>query len=127
MTRERKTVEAMIRIYCHNQHNTRKGLCSGCVAVQEYADQRLINCPFQDGKTTCAKCQVHCYSPEMREKIKTVMRYAGPRMLYRHPLMTVQHMFDARRDAPIRPHANEAPGVIDAAMQPCGPDQQQRR
>jgi hypothetical protein len=39
----------------------------------------------------------------MREQIRAVMRYAGPRMLYRHPIMTLQHMIDGRREKPIRP------------------------
>jgi hypothetical protein len=33
----------------------------------------------------------------MREKIKTVMRYAGKRMILRHPVLALFHMFDARR------------------------------
>jgi hypothetical protein len=32
-----------------------------------------------------------------------VMRYAGPRMLYRHPIMTLQHMIDGLRGEPSRP------------------------
>jgi hypothetical protein len=38
----------------------------------------------------------------MREQIRAVMRYAGPRMLYRHPIMTLQHMIDGTRDEPSR-------------------------
>jgi hypothetical protein len=126
ITRERVTVEAMIRIHCHDRHHTTTGLCSDCLALQEYALQRLVNCPFQDGKTTCAKCPVHCFRPAMRERIKAVMRYAGPRMLYRHPLMTVQHIIDGRRNEPIRTHANAAPRGNDATIQPCVPEQQER-
>ncbi|MBN1472600.1 MAG: nitrous oxide-stimulated promoter family protein, partial [Syntrophaceae bacterium] len=29
--------------------------------------------------------------PAMREKIKAVMRYSGPRMLYRHPILMGIH------------------------------------
>ena len=85
MERERETVEAMIEIYCHQQHGTSDGLCPGCETLGQYARQRLQKCPFQEGKTTCAKCPVHCYRPKMRQSIRDVMRYAGPRMLYRHP------------------------------------------
>ncbi len=28
-------------------------------------------------KTFCANCKVHCYKPEMREKIRAVMRFFG--------------------------------------------------
>lgn len=32
-----------------------------------------------------------CYAPEMRERIREVMRYSGPHMLIRHPLLVVRH------------------------------------
>jgi hypothetical protein len=101
MIRERETVEAMIGLYCHDQHSTARGLCEDCEALREYARERLDKCPFQEGKTTCAKCPVHCYKQDMREQIRAVMRYAGPRMLYRHPIMALQHMMDRRREEPI--------------------------
>lgn len=103
MAREQRTVEAMIAIYCHGQHNTSAGLCPDCQELRSYARQRLQRCPFQEGKTTCAKCPVHCYKPEMRDQIRAVMRFAGPRMLYRHPIMTLQHMIDGVREEPFRP------------------------
>lgn len=107
MTRERRTVEAMLEIYCAGQHGRRQhavagGLCEDCEALREYAMQRLEKCPYQEGKTTCAKCPIHCYRPQMRTRIRTMMRYAGPRMLYRHPLMALQHMVDGFRKEPIR-------------------------
>lgn len=103
MAREKKTVEAMIEIYCHGHGHTPAGLCAECQKLKGYAQQRLRLCPFQEGKTTCAKCPVHCYKPQMREQIRAVMRYAGPRMLYRHPIMTLQHMIDGVREEPFRP------------------------
>ncbi len=76
--RERKTVEAMIRLYCHDHHGTRaEALCSDCQALTAYAGERLARCPFQENKTVCAKCRVHCYKAQMREGIREVMRYAG--------------------------------------------------
>ncbi|MFC2046233.1 nitrous oxide-stimulated promoter family protein [Chloroflexota bacterium] len=102
ISRELRTVEAMIGVFCRDQHGTGDGLCSGCEALRAYAQQRLEHCPFQEGKTTCAKCPVHCYKPEMRVRIRAVMRYAGPRMLYRHPIMTLQHLTDGRRSEPLR-------------------------
>jgi hypothetical protein len=109
MARERKTVEAMIDLYCHGQHETSNGLCPHCSALRDYARQRLEKCPFQQGKTTCAKCPVHCYKLDKRQQIRTVMRYAGPRMLYRHPLMALQHLVDGLRDEPTRPQQSESP------------------
>ena len=102
LAREGKTVATMIDLYCHHHHGAGNGLCEQCHDLQDYALQRLQRCPFQEGKTTCAKCPVHCYKPEMREQIRSVMRYAGPRMLYTHPVMALQHVVDGRRKEPTR-------------------------
>lgn len=92
MMREHKTVEAMIELYCHGNHGGTKGrLCPECRELLDYAAQRLEKCPFQEDKPTCATCPVHCYKPDMREKIRAVMKYAGPRMLYRHPVLSAAH------------------------------------
>jgi len=90
ITRESKTIAVMIDLYCHSQHGS-DGLCSECSELLVYAKERLEKCPFQEGKTTCAKCPVHCFKPAMRDKIRTVMRYSGPRMLHRHPILAIHH------------------------------------
>jgi len=101
MRRERKTIESMFAIYCRDLHATPSGgLCGACQELQDYAVERLDRCPFQENKSTCANCAVHCYKPEMRQKVRQVMRYAGPRMLLRHPILAVRHMLDGRRKAP---------------------------
>ncbi len=100
----------MVGIYCHNRHGTRGELCGECRQLLDYAHARLDRCPFQEDKTTCANCPVHCYKPEMRERVRSVMRYAGPRMLYRHPFLAVLHLLvDGRRKQPLRP-LHKAPG-----------------
>jgi hypothetical protein len=108
----------MIRLYCrerhvhaqhgreravHTQHEGKGQLCPECDELWQYAQVRLDKCPYQKGKTTCAKCPVHCYQPAMRDRVRTVMRYAGPRMLVRHPLMALQHLIDGLRKEPVRP------------------------
>ena len=90
----------MIELYCSENHPS-NGLCPQCSTLQEYTQQRLEKCPFQEGKTTCAQCPVHCYAPDMREKIRTIMRYSGPRMIYKHPVAAVWHMIDRKRKEPI--------------------------
>ncbi len=102
LSRERKTIEAMVRLYCRDRHETKEDLCGACGELLEYARLRLEHCPFQEGKTTCAKCPVHCYRPEMRERVREVMRYAGPRMLSRHPVLALTHLLDSRRARPLR-------------------------
>ena len=84
----------MIGIFCRGQHGTGKELCAECSELLEYAYERLGRCPFGEDKPTCAKCPVHCYKRSMREKAVGVMRYAGPRMAYRHPLLALSHWMD---------------------------------
>jgi hypothetical protein len=98
--RENATVAAMIRMYCRDTHGS-KELCLECSSLLDYARMRLEKCLFGEGKTTCTICPVHCYKPDMRERIRVVMRYAGPRMMYRHPLMAILHLIDGRRKAPV--------------------------
>ena len=104
LARERRTLEAMIRLYCRGRHGTGGELCAECRELADYARARLHRCLFQERKPTCARCPVHCYRPEMRERIRAVMRYAGPRMLYRHPLLALAHLIDGLRKPPERSH-----------------------
>ncbi|MCW3997053.1 MAG: nitrous oxide-stimulated promoter family protein [Candidatus Bathyarchaeota archaeon] len=97
IVREKKTIEAMIKIYCNHHHNTSKELCTECKQLFEYAKKKLNKCPFQENKTTCGKCPIHCYEPSKRQEAKKVMRYAGPRMIWYHPKMAIQHLLDGRK------------------------------
>ena len=92
----------MIELYCC-RHHSRTELCQECAGLLRYARQRLEKCPFGEGKTTCAKCPLHCYKPVMRQQIREVMRYSGPHMLFRHPVMAVHHLLDGRRKTPCKP------------------------
>lgn len=103
LERERRTVEAMIALFCRDVHRTDGGLCPQCAELAAYARKRLEECPFGADKPTCADCPIHCYQPAIREQIQQVMRYAGPRMLFKHPYLAVRHMLDGRRKAPKKP------------------------
>jgi superfamily II helicase len=92
--REKKTIDGMLKVYCKAKHQHSTELCPDCLALQTYAHRRLDSCPFHESKPACNKCTVHCYSKKMRLKVKEVMRYAGPRMLLRHPVLTIMHMVD---------------------------------
>lgn len=87
----------MIGIYCKAHHATDKHLCNECSELFEYAMKRLAGCPFQEKKPTCGNCTVHCYKPDKREQIRGVMRFSGPRMSYRHPILAIRHLLDGRR------------------------------
>ncbi len=108
LSREHKTIESMIHIYCERKHGTKQDLCVQCQELFDYATLRLVKCPFQEDKSTCANCAVHCYRPEMRERVRDVMRYSGPHMLYRHPYLAFMHLaVDDRREAPELPQRHE--------------------
>jgi len=110
--RELKTIAAMVRMYCRGHRHERKHdgeLCPECAALFDYAARRLERCVFGDAKPTCANCVVHCYSAEMRERVRVVMRWAGPRMLLRHPILGIRHQLDGRRPAPMLPGKPKRP------------------
>lgn len=88
---EKEMVSLMIRLYCRKNHKT-KELCSECAELDRYARERSDRCPFMENKTFCSNCKVHCYKPEMREKIRKVMRFSGPRMMLYHPIMAIMHL-----------------------------------
>jgi len=93
--RESLTVEYMLRIYCRDKHQRKDSLCENCASLLQVAKKRLSHCPHSIDKPTCAKCTVHCYAPQDRDKITQVMRYSGPRMFFRHPVYTIRHLFDS--------------------------------
>ena len=99
--REFKTIAAMLRMYCRTHHGSKDApLCHDCIELHDYARRRLERCLFGEAKPTCVHCTVHCYKAVMRERVRQVMRWAGPRMLWRHPVLAVWHFIDGRRPAP---------------------------
>ena len=97
--REKRMVTEMIALYCRKNHGTKKGaLCPDCMTLTQYACARSDKCPFMETKTFCSNCKVHCYRPQMREKIRTVMRYAGPRMIFHHPAAALRHVYETKKE-----------------------------
>ena len=96
--REKKIVSEMIALYCHKKHGTKGRICDDCAALDAYAQMRSDKCPFMETKTFCSNCRVHCYKPEMREKIREVMRFSGPRMLTVHPMLAIKHVIESKRE-----------------------------
>jgi len=96
--REKRTIDKMVHIYCKGNHKTKRNqLCAECSEFLSYAFIRLDKCPFQEEKSTCGKCLVHCYQPQMREKAKKIMRYSGPRMFLHSPRLALHHIFNGRK------------------------------
>ena len=97
--REKRMVSEMIALYCRKRHGTRGGeLCPECAELAEYARSRSDRCPFMETKTFCSNCRVHCYKPEMRQKIREVMRSSGPRMIFHHPVAAVRHVIETKAE-----------------------------
>lgn len=114
LKREQTTFVTMLRMYCGDHHagvaTDAEGLCGDCAALLAYSRKRLAACPFGPEKPTCTNCQIHCYGPQQREDTRVVMRYAGPRMLLRHPVLALLHVADGRRPAPPKPRGAKAAG-----------------
>ena len=87
----------MIHIYCAAKHGTSRNLCAACAELNEYAQKRLNRCKFGEDKPTCQKCPVHCYKPEMKARIQDVMRFSGPRMIFRSPILAIKHLLKNSR------------------------------
>lgn len=97
--REIKTVGIMIDMYCRRHHGGEKP-CDGCRELYSYARRRSLQCPFGEEKTACGKCPIHCYRPEMKVRIREVMKFSGPRMVHSHPILAMRHLWMARRGEP---------------------------
>jgi len=118
---EKRMVGVMITMYCRRHHGRDGGdetdgagraegdLCPDCAALYSYSQRRLDKCVFQNEKPTCGSCPIHCYRPDMRQRIKLVMRFAGPRMFYKHPMLAILHAIDGmrRKKTPSLPDKNQ--------------------
>ncbi len=87
---EKNLLAVMVGIYCRKKEKN-PVICTDCRELIEYAQARLDRCPFGEAKPACKKCPIHCYNPLMKERVKKVMRYAGPRMLLVSPGVALRH------------------------------------
>ncbi len=91
LVKEKDIFKLMVDIYCKG-HKHGKITCKDCQSIIDYGMKRIDNCPFGEEKTFCSQCKVHCFKDEMRIKVKKVMRYSGPRMVFYHPIMALKHL-----------------------------------
>ena len=104
--REKEMVSDMILLYCQKQHSSirkasglkKTDLCPECTELEDYARMRSDKCPFMETKTFCSNCKVHCYKKDMRERIRLVMRFSGPRMIFYHPVMAIRHLILSKKE-----------------------------
>lgn len=105
-TQEKRTLALMVGIYCKgSRHRNRAehgpgprgaGLCPQCQELVDYSFGRIDRCPHMSTKTFCSACPTHCYRPDMRERVRKAMAYAGPRMLLYDPLGALRHLRHGR-------------------------------
>ncbi|KAE8178363.1 nitrous oxide-stimulated promoter family protein [Photobacterium carnosum] len=101
---EFRTITAMIDLYClkHHQINNNKfQRCDDCEQFRIYVKQRLDRCPYGEDKPSCKRCPIHCYKPQQKIKSQTIMRYSGPKMLIKHPIMAIKHLIKDKRAIPV--------------------------
>lgn len=94
---EKKTIKKMITIYCNNKHNTKEILCKSCLELIEYTERKTENCVYKYNKPACSLCPVHCYSKVYKKKIREVMRFSGPRIIFYSPKSAILHLINVRR------------------------------
>ena len=96
--REKRMVDAMVLIYCEAHHGSSGAPCVNCAELGVYAKSRLENCRYQEKKPVCGRCGLTCYNMQNKEYAEAVFNYAGPRMMFEHPLLGLQHFLDAFRN-----------------------------
>lgn len=96
LKKEERICHLMIEVYCKKKHKNIN--CPECKELKEYVSYRLSKCPFKENKTFCSNCKIHCYENLKREKIKEVMRFSGPRMIFYHPILAIKHLIETRKE-----------------------------
>lgn len=93
--RDLKTLEAIGRIFCNAHHpdadRDEAGLCPACRNTIDATFARTATCPNHQ-RSNCEDCAVKCQRGDAQARIKEIMRYSAPRMLFRHPLMTLEYL-----------------------------------
>lgn len=88
-------MEAIGGIYCRGNHGAAAReddvMCSWCREAIEGTLERATACPYGH-EHNCEDCETHCQRGEAQENIKRIMRYAAPRMVVRHPIMTFGYL-----------------------------------
>lgn len=98
ITREKKMVAAMVKIYCENHHNTRKSLCPECIELRDYSMKSLENCRYKEKKPVCGRCGLKCYNNDSKKSAEKMFMYSGPRMFFQHSILGIHHICDAFRN-----------------------------
>ena len=91
--REKSVVDKMVRLYCRRKLGM-KTPTAEYIELIEYAHRRLDGCKFGEQKPACKRCPIHCYKPAMRDTMREIMRWSGPRMIIYDPIAALRHLFN---------------------------------
>lgn len=94
--KKKKMIENLVSLFCEAKHRNPM-LCESCAELLRYVTSRLNECPLDDEVSSCFMCPNYCYRPDMREKIKEVMRFSAPRILIHHPILMLNHLLHLRK------------------------------
>lgn len=96
--REKRMLDAMVLIYCKANNCYGSAPCVKCTKLGVYAKSRLEHCRFQEKKPVCGRYDLTCYDLQNKDYAEEVFTYAGPRMMFEHPLLGIKHFQDAFRN-----------------------------
>lgn len=91
--RQKQTVREIIKLYATHKKGC-KELTGELKELADYCDKRLEHCRWGEKKPACKNCSSHCYAKEKREEIRKIMRWAGPRMFFYHPVKAIKHLIN---------------------------------
>lgn len=91
--KDKQTIKYMVELYCRHKLKT-DGMPEEYSRLIDYAYARLEHCKYGENKPACKNCPTHCYKQEMRGKMQTIMRWAGPRMLFYSPIAVIRHLLN---------------------------------
>lgn len=94
---QQNQIEIMITMYCKKYHTSKDILCDKCKNLLNYANKKVSNCPYIENKPNCKNCPTKCYNKDMQKDIIKVMRYSGPRLIFSHPIMAIDHIINLLR------------------------------
>jgi hypothetical protein len=89
---DKQTIRLMVGLYCRHRLRVCK-IPDEYGQLIDYAEERLTHCRYGEIKPACKDCATHCYKPDMREKVREVMRWTGPRMIVYSPKAAFRHIW----------------------------------
>ena len=93
----------MTGIYCHDIHGEDQGPLRGVPRAARVRDAAPRPLRLRRRQADLRQLQGPLLQRGDARRVREMMRYAGPRMLWRHPVLAIRHLLDGRRPAPDLP------------------------